>query len=141
MSKLLKYPNEILSSKSEDVSFNDAVIIDKELREEMKNLKWGIPVGLAAPQIGHNKRVFVAMDKTYINPRITFRSPQKIEYMEGCYSLKEDKFDYKVARSYLIKMEWLDIRGKKRNGTFKGFDAQVIQHEYDHLEGKLCSHG
>jgi len=108
------------------------------LKEEKKDIKWGSVVGLAAPQIGINKKVFMALDKYYLNAKITWFSPEKEIYEEGCYSLKENKFDYKVNRSKNIKMEWQDYKGKQREGFFMGFQAQVLQHEYDHLLGKLC---
>ena len=135
---IYKYPNKILLTPSEDVSIEEGQKIVEQLREEKKNCNWGSVVGLAAPQIGINKNVFMCLDKYYINPKITWYSPEKETYEEGCYSLKENKFDYKIKRSKSIKIEWQDFKGKKREGFYNGFQAQVMQHEYDHLLGKLC---
>lgn len=135
---IYKYPHKILLIKSEDVSVEEGQEIVELLKAEKKDLKWGNVVGLAAPQIGINKKVFMALDKYYLNANITWYSPETETKEEGCYSLKENKFDYKVTRSKNIKMEWQDYKGKHKQGFFMGFQAQVLQHEYDHLLGKLC---
>lgn len=135
---IIKYPNIILLSKSADVSIKEGQEIAKQLNAEIKKLTWGQVVGLAAPQIGINKNVFSALGKIYMNPKITYYSDEKETKEEGCYSLKENKFDYKVERSKVIKIEWQDFKGKPRQKTCQDFEAQVLQHEYDHLLGKLC---
>ncbi|HXG64838.1 MAG TPA: peptide deformylase [Blastocatellia bacterium] len=140
--ELVKYPNPILFQKSV------AVEINKELRDfidEMfvfmkTKLTWGEPVGLAAPQVGRNIRVFIALDQVYINPELTPIPEAGFTIKsEGCYSLEDNRFDYKVPRYNEINLKWQDKKGKWREQRFKGFRAQVIQHEYDHLEGRLCS--
>ncbi len=135
---IIKYPNKILLTPSEDVSVEEGQKIVELLRQEKEQLKWGVVVGLAAPQIGINKNVFMALDKYYFNPKITWYSPLKEIKEEGCYSLIENKFDYKVKRARSIKITWQDFKGKHREGMYGGFLAQVLQHEYDHLLGKLC---
>jgi len=140
--ELIKYPNPILLKKSVPVK------IDKELREFIdqmflfikEKLTWGEPVGLAAPQVGRNIRVFIALDNVYINPSLTpIEEAGTTVHQEGCYSLEKDRFDYKVTRYNEIKLKWQNKNGKWREERIKGFRAQVIQHEYDHLEGRLCS--
>lgn len=134
------YPHKILLTPSVDVKdLNEAKEIDKLLREEMANITWGECVGLAAPQIGLNKNVFIAMGKTYINPVISFYGPHKEIKKEGCYSLEKRKYDYEVERSKSIKITWVNTKGKVKEGFFMGLQAQILQHEYDHLLGKLCS--
>lgn len=135
---IYKYPHKILLTKSTDATLEEAKEIIKQLQEEAHSLQWGTVVGLAAPQIGINKNVFLAQDKSYINPQITFFHPHKEKKEEGCYSLEENKFDYKVKRSPSIKMKWQDKGGNWHEKRFDGFTAQVLQHEYDHLQGKLC---
>lgn len=101
--------------------------------------EWGTMVGLAAPQVGKNWNVFIALNQVYINPRI---EPNLLkgqsDLTEGCYSLKKDNFDYPVKRYYEIKMTWQDVNGTNHKAKFRGREAQVILHEYDHLQGKLC---
>ncbi len=143
MTKIYKYPDEVLLRPSENVLLAEAFEIDKWLRDTLKDLDWGDVVGLAAPQIGINKNVFLARDgelvlKTYVNPVITYYSDKKSLKKEGCYSLETNKFDYPVWRAKYIKMRWCDLEGNTYYEKFEGFEAQVLQHEYDHLLGKLC---
>jgi len=140
--ELIKYPDPILFKKSEPVRINKELrdFIDQMFHFKQGKLTWGEAVGLAAPQVGRNIRVFIALDNVYINPELTpvEEAGTKI-YEEGCFSLERDRFDYKVERYNEILLKWQNKKGKWRAERIKGFRAQVIQHEYDHLEGKLCS--
>jgi len=141
--EVLKYGNPILRQKSKDVSK-----INKKVLELVNNLydtmysKNG--VGLAAPQIGVNLRVFV-IDTAFGNekPRpITFINPKilKLEHpvnsYEGCLSFPDAYTN--VRRYKYVKVKALNIKGRpfviEEEGTLL---AKAIQHEYDHLEGKL----
>ncbi|HEX8607201.1 MAG TPA: peptide deformylase [Pedobacter sp.] len=137
--EIVKYPNPILTTPCVEVEINDETRkLAQDMFAFMKSLTWGSPVGLAASQVGHNLRMFWALDNLYINPVITSRSPAMEHFKEGCYSLDEGKFDYKVVRHKSIYMLWQDKKGRSHERNFTGFPAQVIQHEYDHIEGKLC---
>lgn len=139
--ELIQYPNPILLTKCEDVELTDEV---KEFISEMRafynhGITWGNPVGLAAPQVGKNWNIFIAIDEIFINPKIKWLPTNGMStYKEGCYSLERDRYDYEVKRAYSVVIEWMDIHGKIHEKRFNGFKAQVIQHEYDHLQGKLC---
>jgi len=140
--ELVKYPNPILFKKSEPVKINKELreFIDQMFHFKQEKLTWGEAVGLAAPQVGRNIRVFIALDNVYINPELTpVKEAGTAVHKEGCYSLEKDRIDYKVARYNEIVLKWQNKNGKWREERFNGFRAQVIQHEYDHLEGKLCS--
>ena len=105
--------------------------------------------GLAAPQIGKNIRLFVVdcsamadedpkcegFRKAFINPTIYEASEETILWNEGCLSvpgLHED-----VRRPEVFRMRYLDEQFVEHDEEFDGFRARAIQHEYDHLEGKL----
>lgn len=105
--------------------------------------------GLAAPQIGKNIRLFVVdcsamadedpkcegFRKAFINPTIYEVSEETILWNEGCLSvpgLHED-----VRRPEVIRMRYLDEQFVEHDEEFDGFRARAIQHEYDHLEGKM----
>lgn len=118
---------------------------DEEYREKHPSIREG--VGLASPQIGVNKRMLVVMYKegekeilhALVNPKITVSSVKK-SYLasgEGCLSV-DDYHPGKVYRSYRITVEAYDGL-KKENVTIKaeGFEAIVLQHEIDHLNGIL----
>ncbi len=106
-------------------------------------------VGLAAPQIGKNLRLFVVdcspwgeedeackdYRKAFINPEIYEVSEETGLFNEGCLSLPGLHED--VRRPIAIKMRYLDENFEEHDELFEGFRARVIQHEYDHLDGKV----
>ena len=96
-------------------------------------------VGLAAPQVGRNIRMFVADGgsgaQVFINPQITATSVELVEMEEGCLSVPG--FYEKVARPKSVRVHAQDESGKKRVIEANGYLARIIQHEYDHLDGVL----
>ncbi len=133
------YPDPILLSPSEDFNFDTDRPLLKELEAAAKEgFGWGNLVGLAAPQIGIAKRFFIALEKLYINPTITERSEDVFVGTEGCYSCEKGK-SYNVTRNVRVKLKWQDRGQNWHEKWFDGFRSEVIQHEYDHLMGKLCS--
>jgi peptide deformylase len=70
-----------------------------------------------------------------INPRITEQSDQQAEFFEGCLSLAG--FSALVKRSRQITVEYLDERGQSRRIEAQGWYARILQHEIDHLHGRL----
>lgn len=95
-------------------------------------------VGMAANMIGVLKRIIVFQDgarhTAMLNPVITWRSPEVYEAEEGCLSHTGTK---PVSRHEAIEVEFQDMRLKKCRRRYKGFAAQIIQHECDHLDGVL----
>lgn len=139
--ELIKYPNVILLRKSTNVPLSNEVktFVKEMMKFYKEELKWGNPVGLAAPQVGKNWNIFIALGDVYLNPEIVWRPAGGwVVKDEGCYSLDENRFDYKVKRQDAIKLKWMDLKGKIHEERFYGIKAQVIQHELDHLHGKLC---
>ncbi len=104
-------------------------------------------VGLAAPQIGKNIRLFIIdctpcgdehpelaeCRRAFINPEIYWLSPETKLYNEGCLSLPGLHED--VHRSLSLRMRYLDADFVEHDEEFTGLQAWVIQHEYDHLQG------
>ena len=118
--------------------------IDDETRELAKKMlgiiKKDKGVGLAGPQIGINKRIFVVhiegdAQRIFINPSILETSQATVKIEEGCLSIPG--IFAKVVRSETIKIQAWNEDGKPFNMEAKGLLARVIQHEYDHLEGVL----
>lgn len=97
-------------------------------------------VGLAGPQVGVNRRIFVLHDPEedvamcFVNPEILEMSG-KAEQEEGCLSLPGVYGP--VVRAAKIKVHAMDERGRRFTMKASGFLARIIQHEYDHLEGKV----
>lgn len=95
-------------------------------------------VGMAANMIGVHKTVLVALigDEyiAMINPVITDRSKETYDTEEGCLSLSGVR---SVTRHRIITVEYLDRKFKRRRGIFRDFEAEIIQHEMDHFDGKI----
>ncbi len=132
------------------------VPLDKEGREIVQTLIDSFMArddasGLAAPQIGINKRVIVFRAKVpedgqkkikdindievLVNPRITQERGEKVAAAEGCLSCPDVQVE--VSRFSEIKVRALDAKGGKVNKKYLDYIARVIQHEVDHLDGKL----
>jgi peptide deformylase len=107
--------------------------------------------GLAAPQIGINKRIIVFRAKgseggqkkikdindieVLVNPRINQTRGEKVIMAEGCLSCPDVQVE--ISRFPEIKVRALDAKGEKINKRYLDFVARVIQHEIDHLDGRL----
>lgn len=95
--------------------------------------------GIAAPQVGRSERVCIASIggklTALVNPAITRRSDEKDAAEEGCLSLPNVWVS--VPRSKEIVLTYVDLRGRAREQLLKDFDARVVQHEVDHLDGVL----
>lgn len=96
-------------------------------------------IGLAAPQIGIKKRLFIMGNEeqlyAIINPTIILKEGEVVKDIEGCLSFP--KLWLKVNRSDKIQVSYQDISGQKITTDFTGIKARVFQHEYDHLDG-IC---
>jgi len=131
--------NPILRKQTETVEIDEGRKIGDRLGTLLIQYRQiaGIGRGLAAPQIGLNKAVFVTYVedelKTFINPRILQRSPQTNFYRELCLSCGIMAAD--VERPSWITMECLDTAGVLHNERFEGFLARLYQHEEAHLRG------
>jgi peptide deformylase len=139
--KIIKNPNPILRKKStlvdlKKINEKDFKILIDDMKETMLK-KDG--VGLAAPQIGKNKRIITVNTKdgviAMINPRILNKSFLKEWDEEGCLSVPG--IYGKVKRSKKLKCEFFDMDKKKNIISAQGFFARIIQHEIDHLDGIL----
>lgn len=141
-SELTHLGNSVLRQKSRAVSKEEGTSIAGRLIKILNKYRAfsGIGAGLAAPQIGLLKRVFVTVGKdeheVYINPKMINSSVRNNYYRESCLSSRMMWGD--VKRSESIEMEWVDMKGKKRQAKFTGFKARLLQHEYDHLFGVVC---
>ena len=102
------------------------------MRIAMKNRNG---VGIAAIQIGVPVRVCIANNHVIINPKIKKLGSIPQPHDEGCLSLPNTIV--RVKRKHSIELEYLDESLKLKKQTFKKFDAVVVQHELDHLNGKL----
>jgi peptide deformylase len=131
--------NEVLRQKAEPVK-----PIGEECRqiarEMIEALHVGKGVGLAGPQVGLLKRIFVVHiegddPRVFINPSIIETSPEQDKSEEGCLSIPGIWAE--VTRPLRIKVQAWNERGRPFTLEADNLLARVIQHEYDHLEGVL----
>lgn len=144
--KIYTIPSPVLKRKSSPIhEINNKIIgLAGSIRETM--FKYKNCVGIAAPQTGENIRLIVVDVSLYskpfpnnglmtmINPVIVSRNGKKLG-REGCLSIPE--FTGNVCRSEEITINALDLKGNKFTYKTSGFEAVVIQHEIDHLDGIL----
>ena len=118
----------------------------RQLSDDMLETMYAAPgIGLAAPQIGVLERLIVldcekeegveARPLVMFNPEIIAASEETNVYEEGCLSIP-DQFA-EVTRPKEVEVEWLDRDGSLQRETFDGLWATCVQHEIDHLNGKL----
>ena len=137
--EILKMGEETLREVSSPVHcINDEI---KNLLDEMFiTLERSNGIGLAAPQVGKNIRLFIVQlepdsKMVFINPEIIRTSDEQCTMEEGCLSIP--KIYEKVVRPKDVMLQYMDINGKKQLIQAGGLLARVIQHEYDHLNGVL----
>ncbi len=124
----------------------------KDMKDTLLAQKNPEGIGLAAPQIGKSLRIFVVhykkLERVIVNPTILEVGEEKKkpvvsakkkgrgkEILEGCLSLPH--YYGPIKRPSKIKISYLDENGKEQIEEFSGFEAQIIQHEIDHLNGIL----
>ena len=141
---ILLHPDPRLKKRCEPVDTITPELLT--LADDMLETMYDAPgVGLAAPQVGVLQRLLV-MDcvkedgapprpMVLFNPEITWTSAETNVYEEGCLSIPENYAD--VERPAEVRVTWLDREGKTREEQFDGLWATCVQHEIDHLNGKL----
>ena len=140
---IITVPNEILKKISEPiekVGINEKKLIN-DLFETMYNSNG---IGLAAVQVGILKRILVIDVSTkdekknplsFINPIIKNVSNETSVYEEGCLSIPDTFIE--IERPKVCEVEYIDIDGKVKNLKCDGLLSTCIQHEINHLDGKL----
>ena len=142
------YGNPVLRKTATEIDLNDPTLktFISDMYETMYHAEG---VGLAAPQVGKSVRVFVVDSAPYkevypdhepfkgafINPTITDRFGTDTPFAEGCLSLP--RINEEVIRKSDIHITYYDENGEYHDCDINGVLARIIQHEYDHLEGKV----
>lgn len=152
MAKLVPLHHPVLHTMAEEITPED--FADGTVKKILKGMRQAIKtydvdgyaaVAIAAPQIGVSKRVFLIEDQSdrddalptiiAINPRFTKTSKKTQEVGEGCLSIP-DTYGL-VTRHKNVTIEALDEHGQPFTRGAGGLLAQIMQHEYDHLDGIL----
>ncbi|MBQ2046840.1 MAG: peptide deformylase [Muribaculaceae bacterium] len=142
------YGHPVLRKVSEDIT-PDYPDLKKLLDDMYETMYASEGVGLAAPQIGRNDRIVVidadpvaesfpecaGRKLTLINPVIEVLEGESVTRGEGCLSLPG--LSENVSRVEHIRLRWVDENFTPHEEVMSGFLARIVQHECDHLEGKL----
>jgi peptide deformylase len=143
------YGQPVLRKVSEDIPA-DYAGLEELLRDMWDTLADSEGIGLAAPQVGKAIRVVVidldvisddmpeykGFRRAYINPHIVeYDDTETDTSEEGCLSLPA--IHEKVVRPTRIRVQWLDEQMQPHDEWVEGYLARVMQHEFDHLEGKM----
>lgn len=138
--KLRFYGDPVLREKTEKVTEFDEEL--HKIIEDMATLMYKEDgAGLAGPQVGLKKQIFIEDDgsgsgwRAFINPEITYFSDEKDIAEEGCLSIP-DIFE-NVERSKMIKVRYQLVDGTQKEEEVSSYLARIIQHETDHLNGVL----
>jgi len=118
----------------------------RQLADDMLETMYDAPgIGLAAPQVGVLDRLIVLdcvkeegaapRPLAMFNPEVTASSEDTNVYEEGCLSIPEQYAE--ITRPAEVEVSWIDRDGKLRTEGFDGLWATCVQHEIDHLNGKL----
>lgn len=145
--KILTFDAPELTAVCEEVADKKDLVVNgkdiiKELKKVVCSTKTG--VGLAANQLGYNKRVFVIREienganilKAFINPEILKENDVKLSSREGCLSYPG--FFCDVDRSWKIEVKYLDEKFESKKEELIGMTARIFLHEFDHLFGKCA---
>lgn len=153
---IVAYGAQILRQVAKDIT-PDYPQLDKLIEDMWETMYASNGVGLAAPQINKAIRLFVidsaqifanqdeedngmyadepGAKKVFINARIKDLDGEEWMYNEGCLSIPKIRED--VKRPEEVVLEYMDENFKPYTETFVGLTGRIIQHEYDHIEGKL----
>jgi peptide deformylase len=143
---IIMYGDPVLRARAKDIPEGTDV---KQLVADMFETMYAASgIGLAAPQVGKSVRLFVLdgsaleeepgmenFKKAFINPVIIEEAGKPWEFEEGCLSIPNIR--EKVARKEKLKIRYFDEDWNAHEEEYDGMQARIIQHEYDHIEGKL----
>jgi peptide deformylase len=144
---IVAYGDPVLRKVAREIKPEEFTELAKLIGDMFETMHLASGIGLAAPQIGKDIRLFIVDGSTTDDPEIkefrkVFVNAQKIEeegeawaFEEGCLSIPGIREN--VSRPSQIRLRYQDENGDTHQEVFSGMQARVIQHEYDHIEGIL----
>ncbi|MEO7991077.1 MAG: peptide deformylase [Chryseolinea sp.] len=143
---IVMYGDPVLRQRAKEIKVGSDI---QQLIDDMFETMHGASgIGLAAPQIGKDIRLFVVdgtildeepemhdFKKVFINAQITEETGTPWEFEEGCLSIPNIR--EKISRKAKLKITYYDENWNKLEEEYDGMKARIIQHEYDHIEGKM----
>ena len=143
---IILYGGSVLRKKADKIK-RDEIDVKKLSDDMFETMENADGIGLAAPQIGISKRIFVVdgtmledekmknFKKVFINPTIISESGEDWDFEEGCLSIPNIREN--ISRKTDIEITYFDENWNQFTEHFDGMRARVIQHEFDHIQGKL----
>jgi peptide deformylase len=147
---IFAYGQPVLKRKAKDIE-PDYPGLEELIADMWETMYHADGVGLAAPQIGKDIRLFLVdstiieedgkeegdkgIKKVFINAQMLDESGEPVSMEEGCLSIPFIRGD--VERESDIRIRYMDEKFETHEESYSGFNARVIQHEYDHIEGVL----
>lgn len=145
---IIVYGDPILRKRAQDIP-RDFQGLEQLIQDMFDTMYAAHGIGLAAPQIGKGIRLFVVdgttleeeeedmtgFKKTFINPEIIDENGSIWAFEEGCLSIPNIREN--VSRQENVRIKYFDEQWVAREEEYSGVKARIIQHEYDHLDGKL----
>ena len=150
---IVAFGDPVLKKVGKDIE-KDHPQLEKLIADMFETMYNAKGVGLAAPQVGKSVRLFVVdatpfsedaeteeeaalkdFKKVFINAQITKEEGEEWKFNEGCLSIPKIRED--ILRKPKITVAYVDENFKPHKESFEGIAARIIQHEYDHIEGKL----
>ena len=143
---IIMYGDPVLRKRAQDIKIgSDLTTLVQDMFDTMHGAHG---IGLAAPQIGKSVRLFVVdgttieeepelqdFKKVFVNPEILREVGEPWLFEEGCLSIPTIREE--ISRKEKLRIRYFDENWKPFEEEFNGMKARIIQHEYDHIEGKL----
>ena len=133
----MRLTRKVLKNKAKPYTFGNPTRNQFLAQAMMDIMRREKGIGLAAPQLGMSKRLFVMCvdghERVCFNPEITEMSTNQVEYREGCLSYKKDSCT--ITRPEAISVRYQNYRGDWYAERLDGLMARCFQHELDHLDG------
>jgi peptide deformylase len=143
---IVMYGDPVLRQRAKDIQ--KGTDLTELISDMMETMHAANGIGLAAPQIGKSIRLFIvdgsgledepemeSFKKAFINPLIIDETGTPWDFEEGCLSIPNIR--EKISRKEKLKIRYYDENWEKKEEEYDGMKARIIQHEYDHIEGKL----
>ena len=143
---IVMYGDPVLRQRASDIE--PGTDINTLVEDMFETLEAASGIGLAAPQIGKSLRLFIvdgtALDeepgmesfrKVFVNAEMVEELGPAWEFEEGCLSIPNIR--EKIARKGQLRIRYFDENWNAFEETYDGMKARIIQHEYDHIEGKM----
>ena len=145
---IVVYGDPILRKRTDNIP-QDFPALDQLVKDMFETMYAAHGIGLAAPQIGKGIRLFVVdgttleeeeedmtgFKKVFINPQILDEHGTAWAFEEGCLSIPNIREN--VTRQETVRIKYFDETWNAHEEEYSGIKARIIQHEYDHLDGKL----